>query len=101
MTQDTSEYVAECFWPGVAASDLRALDERVDRVVAELVQAGERIDYRGSILMRADEVVLCVFVGSERAVRAAAEGAEIPFERILETARSPWPNDTRLTPGGR
>ena len=58
MTREhTSEYVIECFWPGVATSDLRALDERVDRVVAELARSGEQVDYRGSILMRADEVV--------------------------------------------
>ena len=43
--------------------------------------------------MREDEVVLCLFEGSEGAVRRVAERAEIPFERILRTARSPWPAD--------
>jgi len=41
--------------------------------------------------MREDEVVLCLFEGAEPAVREAAERAEVPFERILEAARSPWP----------
>jgi hypothetical protein len=41
--------------------------------------------------MRTDEVVLCLFEGDEPAVRRAAERAEVPFERILEAARSPWP----------
>jgi len=49
------------------------------------------IRYLGSLLMRADEVVLCLFDGPESDVRHAAERAEIPFERILETSRSPWP----------
>jgi hypothetical protein len=35
--------------------------------------------------------VLCLFAGSEDAVRAVAKRASIPFERILESARSPWP----------
>ncbi len=40
--------------------------------------------------MRTDEVVLCLFQGSESTVRKAAERAQIPFERILQTDRSPW-----------
>ena len=86
-----TEYLAECFWPGVRESELRTLDERAGAVAAELAAAGESIRYLGSILMRMDEVVLCLFEGSEAAVRSAAERAQIPFERILETARSPWP----------
>jgi hypothetical protein len=87
----TSEYVAECFWPGVQDADLQVLDERAAAVAAELALAGEDVRYLGSMLMRADEVVLCLFAGSEAAVREAAERASIPFERILEAARSPWP----------
>jgi hypothetical protein len=49
--------------------------------------------------MREDEVVLCLFDGSEAAVRRAAEHAEIPFERILEATASHVPQrpkgDTR------
>jgi len=40
--------------------------------------------------MRADEVVLCFFEGTAEGVRRAAEEAAIPFDRILETATSPW-----------
>jgi hypothetical protein len=87
----TSEYLAECFWPGVRDSDLHVLDERVAAVAEELARAGRPIRYRGSMLMRADEVVLCQFEGTAEAVREAAVRAEVPFERILETARSPWP----------
>jgi Nickel responsive protein SCO4226-like len=87
-----TEYLAECFWPGVQDADLRALDDRATAVASELAQAGEQIRYLGSLLMRADEVVLCLFQGSEPAVRRAAERAQVPFERILEAARSPWPD---------
>jgi Protein of unknown function (DUF4242) len=86
-----TEYVAECFWPGVQDFDLQALDERVAAVTAELSGAGEDVRYLGSMLMRADEVVLCLFAGSEAAVRGAVERAAVPCERILEAARSPWP----------
>ena len=86
-----SEYVAECFWSGVQDTDLQALDERVTAVTADLVGSGDDVRYLGSVLMRADEVVLCFFAGSEASVRRAAEQASIPFERILESARSPWP----------
>ena len=89
--------MAECFWPGVSETDLRALDERLEAVVAGLGATGSDVRYVGSLLMRQDEVVLCVFEGSEHAVRAAAERAQVPFERILEAARSPWPPACRPT----
>lgn len=86
-----SEYVAECFWPGVRDAELHALDERVTAFVTDLAAAGEDVRYLGSMLFRADEVVLCLFAGSEAAVRSAVVGAAVPCERILEAARSPWP----------
>jgi hypothetical protein len=89
--QSVTDWLAECFWPGVQASDLEALDERVARAVGEAVQAGEQLRYLGSMLMRADEVVFCLFEGPEDAVRRAAERAQVPFARILEAVRSSWP----------
>jgi hypothetical protein len=91
VEQPTSEYVAECFWPGVDEAAVRALDVRAGGCADELTHAGEPVRYLGSILMREDEVVLCLFDGSPDAVRRAAERAEIPFERILEASGSPWP----------
>lgn len=84
------EFVAECLWPDVKENDLRELDERVGAHTDRLAAAGRRIRYRGSLLMRADEVVLCLFEGERGAVCDVAEAAHIPCERILETARSPW-----------
>ncbi len=81
-----TEYVIECFWPGVRESDLRALDDRVDTHAT-----GEPVRYLGSLLIREDEVVLCLFEGDAEAVRRVAEQAAIPFERILVAAQSPWP----------
>jgi hypothetical protein len=83
-----STFVAECFWPDVHESDLEALDRRVAEVVAA---PGETrpVRYLGSILMRGDDVVLCEFEGTEEAIREVAVLAAIPFERILETVRSP------------
>ena len=90
------EYLAECFWPGVTEQDLHLLDERAAASAAELSQDGQ-VRYLGSLLMREDEVVLCRFAGAEELVRRAAERAAIPFERILETAVSPWNADSRQT----
>jgi len=79
MDAATGSYVAECFWPDVREEDVRALDARIDAALA----AGVR--YLGSLLIREDEVVLCQFEGTAEAVRAVAENARVPFERLLET----------------
>ncbi len=86
-----SEYLAECYWPGVGEAELRALDERAHSSAAALTARGRPVRYLGSLRMRTDEVVLCLFAGSLDAVRQAAAQAEVPFERIVETDRSPWP----------
>jgi len=98
-----TEYLAECFWPGVHESDLIALDDRVNASAAELSLDGDVVRYLGSLLMREDEVVLCRFEGSEPAVRRVAERAAIPFERILEASASPWAGEragSGQEPGG-
>jgi len=88
--EEARSFIAECFWPGVTGAEVAALDQRAAASASELTQAGEPVRYLGSILMREDEVVLCQFEGAADAVRRAAELAEIPFERILEAAHSPW-----------
>jgi hypothetical protein len=82
-----SSFVAECFWTGVKESDLVALDRRVEDCLAGMTRDGRSVRYLGSMLMREDEVVMCFFEGCAEDVRRAAELAEIPFERILETTR--------------
>jgi hypothetical protein len=78
----TSEYLAECFWPGVTEAALADLDARVCAAV------GAEVRYLGSVLVPGDEVVLCFFEGaSAEAVRALAEQAGVPFERIVPSVR--------------
>jgi hypothetical protein len=79
------DLIAECFWPDVNEADLEALDRRVAQAVT-----GFDVRYLGSILLREDEVVLCQFDGAAETVRAVAERAQVPFERILHAPRSPW-----------
>lgn len=81
METERRSFVAECFWPGVSEEDVHELDERVRACLA-----GDVV-YRGSMLIRQDEVVLCEFEGTPAAVRGLAERAGVPFERLLETAR--------------
>jgi hypothetical protein len=90
-----TEFIAECLWPGVRESDLGALDDRAAATAARLSSEGEPVGYLGSLLMREDEVVFCLFRGRRTAVQAAASEADIPFERILAATRSPWALSTR------
>lgn len=83
-----STFVAECFWPDVSEADLEALDRRVEQAAVEI--APSRVRYLGSILLCEDEVVLCQLDGPAETVRAVAERARVPFDRILLAARSPW-----------
>lgn len=85
-----TEYVAECLWPDVHESDLSALDQRASERAEQLTGDGRSVSYLGSLLMREDEVVLCLFRGELEAVTQVAIAAEIPFDRMLEAARSPW-----------
>ena len=94
-TFGAESYVVECFWPGVQEADLRALDARVEAQTSAVNEEGSPVRYLGSLLLRDEEVVLCEFEGTATAVRAVAERAEVPFERILEAARSPWPDRRR------
>jgi hypothetical protein len=94
----SGEFLAECFLPGVDEATVRALDERAARGAAEISTAAAPVHYRGSLLMREDEVVLCFYQGSADAVRRAAERAEVPFERILEATHSPWPIPSSPSP---
>lgn len=89
-SEEASEFVAECLWPDVDERDLQALDGRIS---AQARRAGS-VEYLGSLLMREDEVVLCLFRGDLEDVRRVAAASEIPCDRILETSRLPWPLET-------
>jgi len=89
VVETPTSFLAECFWPGVRDADLAALEER-----AYAAAEGEGIRYLGSILVREDEVVLCLFEGPADAVQRAVASAAIPYERILATTHSNWPVPT-------
>lgn len=99
MAETSTRFIAECFWVGVKEDDLSALDRRVQSCVAGMTQDGESVRYLGSMLMPEDEVVLCFFEGSAATVRQAAERAEVPFERILESGGTAWPGIEPPPPG--
>jgi hypothetical protein len=86
-----TDFVAECLWPDVREDDLRALDARAGGESERLAARGGSVRYMGSLLMREDEVVLCLFHGRQDDVRRVVESARIPYDRILEAACSPWP----------
>ena len=89
-----TEFVAECLWPDVHEDDLRALDARAAEQSELLTAGGGSVRYLGSLLMREDEVVLCLFRGDPDDVRRVAEAARIPCDRILEAACSPWSTES-------
>ena len=81
MDAVSKSFVAECFWPDVHEHDVRELDERIHLGAA----ARGDVRFLGSVLIRADEVALFHFEGTDAAVRELAEQVGVPFERLLET----------------
>jgi hypothetical protein len=86
-TSDT-QWVAECFWPGVRDEDLRELDRRVVRTASELAARGDPVRYLGSLQITDDDVVLFMFEGAMSSVQQAAERAGIRAERLLHCTRT-------------
>ena len=84
-----SGFVAECFWPDVNEQVVLAAGARIVGCIEALGLPGAEIRYRGSILLREDEVVLCQFEGTAAAVREVVQCAEVPFERILASTIYP------------
>jgi len=94
----STEYLAECLWPGVTETELATLDIRARRLANATAGTGEIVRYLGSMLMPEDEVVFFVFRGpSADAVEALAASAEIPFERIVESVRLAAPTGSEDT----
>jgi hypothetical protein len=78
-------YLVECYWPGVDEEKLLVAAHRAQLAAIELARRGHSVGFRGSILVRNDETVFCLFEGEEEDVRALAVLADIPFERVLES----------------
>ncbi len=85
----SSRYVAECFWPGVTASDVVGAADRIARWIevreGEASDGERRLACEGWILMPADEVVFLVFRAiSADLVWSACTGADVDVERVVE-----------------
>jgi len=69
-------YFVECYWPGVSEMQLAAALDRL---------GGDSVRPLDTILVPADEIVLCVLAGrSETEIRAAVGRAGLPSERVVE-----------------
>ncbi len=85
---DPQWQVAECLLPGVSRATAAALGRRVRQELAGLPE--RHVSFLGSLLMPEDEVLLCLFTGTEAEVRAVSERAGLPFERILACVGVGW-----------
>lgn len=69
-------YFVECYWPGVSQAQLMAVLGRL---------GNDRVRSLSTILVPADEIVLCVVeAASEPEILAAATRAGLPSERVVE-----------------
>jgi hypothetical protein len=80
----TRTYLVECYWPGVSEAQLGRVIGRALRREAVWTE----VTWIESVLVPADEIVLCVFEGpSVQAVEAATRRAGLPAERVVESLR--------------
>ena len=83
--EQTQSFLAELYRPGVREEALAERLARADEAALQLRGQGRRVDLRGTILVRTDETVFCLFDGREDDVRAAGELAGLSFARVLES----------------
>ncbi len=80
-------HAAECLLPGVTPALAAAL---AGQIKAELAVSATGVAFLGSLLMPEDEVLLCLFAGTQAQVRAVSERAGLPFERIVACVGLDW-----------
>jgi hypothetical protein len=86
MDGPRSIYAAKCYWPGVTEHELAAAATRALREAEDLTHDGSSVAFLGSLFFPGDDLVLCLFDASSRAVvKQANERAGIPCERIMES----------------
>ncbi len=85
-----TQFVLEMYVP---RDDPQGLDARIKRVrhgAEESTRAGTPVRYVRRVLLPADETCLLLYeAASPDAVRAAAERAGVPFERVVEAVTEP------------
>jgi hypothetical protein len=86
MPDPLRTFLAECFLPGVHASDVEAAGARARAVADELRAAGTPVEYLGALLVEQDEVVFHAFrAGTLGDALEASRRAGLPFERVVES----------------
>jgi hypothetical protein len=74
-------YLVECYWPGV--DELR-LGQVIHRLTDTPRGRSGDVGWLSSILIPDDEIVLCLATGgSAEVIRAAAQRAGLPAERVV------------------
>lgn len=93
-------FLVECYAPDIARSDVEAVGRRAAAAAAELRGSGRSIEYVRALFVPGDDAVFHVFSGDAiGTVREAAERAQIPFERVVESvAVEPAPGVTAGPP---
>lgn len=77
-------YAAKCYWPEVSRSELEQVADRATGTAAGIETHG--VSYVGSLLFVADDLVLCLFEASSRAVvNRATVQLGIPCERVMDS----------------
>jgi hypothetical protein len=102
---DARSYLVECYWPGVSEQKATEASRRVRAVSLELGRRGDELRFIGCVLIPGEEAMFCLFAGTEADVRAAAQEADIPLERVVECrwldgngdGAEAWRVDARLT----
>jgi hypothetical protein len=73
-------------WPGVTEPAVIEAEVRARASADATATGSDRVQYLGSILIPADEVVFFFFAGqSRRSVESVAHNAGLPCERVLES----------------
>lgn len=79
-------FVVECYWPGMNEDDVSDTLHRVNRLVG-IRSPGRAPRSLGCILVPSEGMALFLFeASSEDAVRRVGRLAEVPFDRIVESA---------------
>ena len=85
--------------------DSQALEDQIERLrraAEQSTQAGTLVRYRRRVFLPGEETCLLLCeAGSADVLRAVAERAGLPFERIVEAAVEPDPDSSPTTQGGR
>lgn len=83
-----TDYLVECFWPGVTQTAHEEADRRLRTVASELEPEFGPLLYLGSLLVPEDEVVFLQFeAANPEACRTVAARAGVVHERVLQSFR--------------